>query len=308
MTALAAPVFAADPVTLDGDVAIKFARQRVEGEPSVSGPVYTLRLNGEADLGSGWSLYARLGAQYAKRPSLGDYDTDVVYGEDEKTVATLDMFGLKYKKGGFEYKFGRQDLGVGATSLLYSRADSNIGHRNFVDGLTISGKTGVVDLNAVVAKEDSAGSDDNRIYAVHAGLQPTEAFNYGVTLGRYDNKLADVDDTNHWAVDAGYKLGKHSLTAEYAKSDKNEANKAYAATWNYGFDKKAAVYLTSFRVEANADMGGQSDFDNDNKGLYYGATYQFNDNDGIEVVYKDQKTIEDGKKNNKLEATFTHSF
>lgn len=61
--------------------------------------------------------------------------------------------------------------------------------------------------------------------------------------------------TNHWAIDGTYKIGKNTFTAEYTKSTANNAGKAYAARWNYGFDDKTAVQITGFRVEANGDMG-----------------------------------------------------
>jgi hypothetical protein len=50
---------------------------------TVSGSVYTLKLLGEAGLGGGWSLYARLGAQSVTNPSLTDFNTGAgVYGEN----------------------------------------------------------------------------------------------------------------------------------------------------------------------------------------------------------------------------------
>lgn len=306
--ALSSSALAAEAVTWSGDVAAKYQRDKEEGGERVAGSLYTLRLKGEIDLNSAWSLYARLGMQRAHNPSQADYAADgSVYGEDDKSVAALDQVGVKYKSGAFEYKLGRQDVGVGALSLLYSRSDSNIGKRAFVDGLTVSGKSGLADISAVIAKEDNADKDNN-LYAIRAGFQPTERFNYGATLAYYDNKAAGAESTNHWAVDGGYKLGKHSWTAEYAQSDSGTLNKAYAVKWDYDFNGKAALYVTNFKVQANADMGGQSDFDNNNKGIHYGMTYQLNKNDGIEFVYKDQKTVDTNVKNSSLEATFTHSF
>jgi len=61
-------------------------------------------------------------------------------------------------------------------------------------------------------------------------------------------------------------------------------------------------------------MGQQSDFDNNNRGFYYGITHQLTKNDSVEVVYKDQKTLRDaedapsGSHNTKIEATLTHAF
>ncbi len=297
---------AAEPVKLSGDTSIKYERDT--GDDAASGTMYSFRLMAEKELGAGWALYARLGGQYATQPSLSDYNTDpAAYGPDKKSVMALDEFGLTYKKNGLVYKLGRQDVTVGTTALLYSRPDTNIGRHGLVDGLAVSGTAGVVELTGLAAREDNPGSaEDNKVYAFRTGYNPTDNLNVGLTLGRYQDN--DNGNTNHWAVDGTYKFGKNSLTAEYAKSNSNTDNKAYAIICNHAFDDKAAVYVTGFRVETNGDMGKQSDFDNDNKGVYYGLTYQLNEVDSLEVVYKDQKTISGGQKNTKLEATFSHSF
>lgn len=299
-------VASAEPVKVTGEVSVKYERDTAVGDPTTSGTMSTLKLRAETELGAGWSLYARLGAQYATQPSLADFNTAAeVYGADKKAVVTLDQFGLTYKADKLSYKLGRQDAKVGTTALLYSRPDTNIGKKAFVDGLSVSGTTGVIDVSALLAREDNAaGNPKNKVYAIRAGYNPMESLNWGLTLGRYSSDAS----TNHWAVDGTYKLGKSSLTAEYTKSSSNADNKAYATTLNYGFDAKTAVYITGFRVEANGDMGGQSDFDNGNKGIYYGLTYKLSDTTGLEIVYKDQKVISSGQKNTKLEATFTQTF
>ncbi len=314
-----APTAFADPIQLSGDISVKYEKDTFDGEHDVSGTMSTFRLMAEKDLGAGWSLYARFGAQHANQPGLADYLADgSVYPEDRKTVGTLDLFGLNYKSGNMTYKMGRQDLTIGTTALLYSRSDSNIGKHNFVDGISAAGKMGIMDVTAVIAQEDNAGSEDNKLCAVRTGYSPNESVNYGITLGRYtykhktslddDGNVVNNVDTNNIAVDGTYKFGRNTLTAELAKSNSNNDNKAYAATWNYGFNDKTAVYITGFRVESHADMGQQSDFDNDNRGIYYGVTHQLNKADSLEVVYKQQKTISGGEDNSKLEATFTHSF
>ncbi|MDR3563957.1 MAG: hypothetical protein P4N59_21325 [Negativicutes bacterium] len=302
---LTSGVFAAEAVKLTGDFSVKYEKDTTEGSAAVSGSMYTFRLKGESDLGDGWTLYARLGAQYATQPTLADFNTSA-YPVDKKSVAAIDQFGLTYKIDSLVYKLGRQEAAVGTTSLLYSRPETNIGKKGFVDGLSVSGTAGAVDITALIAKEDNFGSQDNKLYAFRAGYSPTQSLNWGLTLGRYQDNVNG--STNHWAVNGSYKFDKSSLTAEYAKSSSNADNKAYAATWNYGLDDKVAIYITAFKVETNGDMGKQSDFDNDNRGLYYGLTYKLSDADGLELVYKDQKTISGSQKNTKLEATYTRSF
>ena len=303
---LGAPAAHAEPVKLSGEVSVKYERDTASGTEAASAGIYTFKLLGEAELGSGWSLYARLGAQGLSKPGFGDFSTDA-YGTEKKSVAELDQFGLIRKSEKLTYKLGRQDVAVGATALLYSRPDSNIGKNGFVDGLTVSGTVGATELSVLAAREDNpAGFERNKVYAVRAGYSPQENLNLGLTLGRYQDSANG--STNHWAVDGALKFAKNTLTAEYTKSNRGADNKAYALSWSHDFDDKTAAFITGFRVEQSGDMGGQSDFDNGNRGVHYGLIHKFSDTYGLEVVYKDQKVIADGSKNTKLEATLSYSF
>jgi len=301
------PVVMAGPVNMTGDISVTYERDTGDGVAASSSMIYTTKLMGEADFGAGWSGYVRLGAQHLTNSGFGDFNTNPGgYDPDKKSVIALDQFGLLYKVDTLVYKLGRQDVGVGKTALLYSRADSNIGKRNFVDGLTVTGTVGVTEISALVAQEDNADNFDNKIYAIRAGYSPREDLNWGLTLGRYQGP--SIESTNHWAVDGTYKFGKNSLTAEFTSSSSSVDNTAYATTWNYGFNDKTAFYITGFKVESNGDMGQQSDFDNGNQGFHYGITHTLSDADSLEVVYKAQKTISDGQHNKVLEATFSHGF
>ncbi len=302
-----APVALAAPVKLSGDVAVKYQRDTADGDPATSGSIYTLKLLGEAGLGGGWSLYARLGAQSVTNPLLADFNiAPEVYGENKKSVVALDQFGLNYKTDKLTYKLGRQDVAVGVTTLLYHRPDTNIGKKVFVDGLTVAGAVGAVDIAALAAQEDNAaGSYKSKIYALRTGFKPTESFNWGVTLGRFQG---ETESTNHWAVDGTYKFGKSSLTAEYTKASSNIANKAYAIVLGYDFDDKTSASITGFRVEEFGSMGGQSEYDANNRGIHYAINRKLSDNAGLELVFKDQKTISGGQKNTSFEATVSYSF
>lgn len=206
------PVVDASPINLNGEVSLKYERDTVEGSPNTSGTMYNLKLNAEQDLGAGWSIYARLGAQYATDPSFGDYNLDA-YRADKKSVVAFDQFGVSYKGEKMVYKLGRQDAAVGTTALLYSRPDSNVGKHNFVDGLTVTGSVGSIEVSALVAKEDNLGSQDNKIYAIRTGYSPNDRLSWGLSLGRYQDSVNE--STNHWAVDGTYKVGKSSFAVEY---------------------------------------------------------------------------------------------
>jgi len=296
-------------VKFSGDVSVKYQKETVDGADDASANIATLKVLGEADLGSNWSFYTRLGGQRISNSDIeGDFNP-AAYSEGKRSVLTFDQFGFTHAGKDFTYKIGRQDVTIGTTALLYARTDSNVGKHNFVDGITATGKSGIVDLALVAAQEDNAGDKaDSRVYALRAGYSPSERLNYGVTLGRFQDRNVGGESTNHWAVDSTYTLGKSSLTGEYTKSNSDSNNKAYAASLGYDFDGKNAVSFTYFRVEDFGSMDQQSDFDAGNRGIHYGVTHQFDATTGLELVYKDQKTISDKIKNTSFEATVTYSF
>lgn len=295
----------ATPVQATGDVSVKYERDTAAGEPDQSGMIYTLKLMGEAGLGlPGWSLYARLGVQSLSRPWLEDFNREY-YGADDKEVAAIDQFGVIYKDKTLTYKLGRQDAVVGTSALLYCRVDG-VGKKTFVDGLSVAGTLGAAEISALLAREDNpAGTPKNKIYAVRTGFSPEENFNWGITLGRYD---ADEDGTNHWAIDGTVKFDRSSLTGEYTQSNSDTANQAYAIAWNYDADAKTSFSITNFRVEEHGDMGGNSDFDNGNRGWCYSLTHNLRDDASLEIEYSDQREINSGAKNTSLEASLTYSF
>lgn len=302
---MASNAFAAKPVQFEGDVSVKYEKDTAAGQDDLSGVVSTFRLKAETDLGFNWSLYTRLGAQYTSQAGIYDLNPDK-YGENKKGALAIDQFGFNYRNDKLAYKLGRQDVTVGTTALLYSRPDSNIGKKFFVDGLTVNGTVGKTDIAAVAAREDNpSGFDNNKLYAVHAGYSPSDSFNWGLTWGRY--QAADAN-TNHWGADGTYHYGKSSLTAEFAKSNSNDKNKAHAVTLNYAFNDRTSAYITGFRVEENASMGQQSDFDYGQHGIHYGISHSLSDHDSLEMVYKDQKVIEDGTKDTSFELSYTRSF
>jgi len=299
------PAVQAAPVRISGDVSIKYEADAFEGAATEAGLRYTLTLKGEKEIGKGLSLYGRLGVQYAGNSSLGDYDPDR-YGQDTKTVAGIDQFGMIFRSGKLQYKLGRQDIGVGVTTLLYNRPETNIGAGAFVDGLSVSGSIGAFDMNAIVARENNIGSSNNSLYAVRAGYNLSKQTSAGATLAQYQTFGAET--SRHLAVDGTVALGKHSLTAEYTQSSCRAKNKAHAIIWNYKFNDRTALYVTNFRVEANGDMGRQSEYDNNNRGFHYGFTHAFDDKLSLEVVYKDQVALADNTKNPKVEITLKNSF
>ena len=301
-----APVALADPVELSGELSMKHQRDHTDGESAEHGTVLTLTMDAKAKVSENVFLYTRLGAQNVSNTKLADFISPP-YSSDKKTVVALDQFGVIWNQDEVAYKLGRQDVTVGSTALLYSKPSSNIGKNAFADGLSINSTVGSTEIAAFFGKEDNYDTANNQLYAMRAAYSPNNTWTYGATLARYNNKEAD-ESTNHWAIDSTYKYGKHNLTAEFTESSINRLNKAYAAAWNYDFDDKVAASITGFRVEEKADMGGNSDFDNGNRGIHYGITYKIDDALSFEGIYKDQKEISSGLKNNSTELTLHYTF
>ncbi len=299
-----APATAA-PLEINGAATIRYEADSAGNAPTEGGTTYTITLRGEQPIAKNLSLFARLGAQYASNPGLADFNP-AFHGQNTKAVATIDQFGLIYKPNKQRFSLGRQEAIVGNMALLYSRSETNIGKGAFVDGFSFNGSIGAIDISAIAARENNLWVTNNSLYALRGGYNLSPSLNMGFTWAQY--KYHDANTTHHWATDATATLGKSTVMAEYAQSNSNNENKAYALTWSYNFNEKTALYMTNFRVDANADMGRQSDYDNNNRGFYYGVTHALNDDLSIELIYKDQVLLNDESKNSKIEIWLKNKF
>lgn len=298
------PALAA-PLEISGNVTIKYEADSAANMPTQAGTMYTLTLRGEQKLSPNFSVFARLGAQYATNPVLADFD-QTTYFDSTKAVVAIDQYGFIYKPGSWTLTLGRQEAIIGTTALLYQRHAENIGKNAFVEGLSVNGKIGAVEVSAIAARENNLWLANNSLYAIRGGVDLAKNLAAGLTLARY--KYYGGDASNHWALDTTAKFGKSTFIAEYTQSSLAADNSAYALTWNYDFNGKTALYVTKFRVGANGDMGGQGEFDNNNRGFYYGLMHAFNDRLSLEVVYKDQVLMSDSSKNSKWEVFLRNSF
>jgi hypothetical protein len=301
---LAAPATAA-PLAISGNATIKYEADSAANTPTEAGTMYTITLRGEQKLSPNFSVFARLGAQYATNPVLADFN-QTAYVENIKAVVSIDQYGFIFKPGNWTVTLGRQEAIVGVTALLYERHAENIGANAFVEGLAVRGKIGAVDISALAARENNLWLANNSLYALRSGLDLSKNLAAGLTLASY--KYYGGNASNHWALDVTATCGKNTVTAEYTQSNLRSDNSAYALTWNYDFTEKTALYITKFRVGANGDMGGQGEFDNNNRGFYYGLTHAFNDRLSLEIVYKDQFLMSDRSRNSKWEVFLRNSF
>lgn len=302
---IAGSAFAA-PITFDGMVSIQYRENTYSNAPDFNNTITKFVLNGKAPaFGDNVDLYFRLGAEKVSEAGSGR-DFVQFPGSDTKSAFALDQFGFVYKNAGWNYKIGRQDTTLGATALLYNN-DFFVGKHIFNDGITITGKSGVTDLKVVAVQEERyADSSDNKLYALAASYKPADKWTLGATVARYDMVAGAA--SNHYAVNVGYDCGKASFFGEYAKSDADVSNKAYDFGMSYSFDKKNAAYAIYHRTEANGDIGGMTDFDNGEKGMYYGFNHKFDKTTTLKFFYKDNTSIANSNDNTSFRTTLVYSF
>ena len=298
MTALAAPV------QVDGEIEMQYSQEN--GTAKNDGGRFTLKLNAKTNVAKNLDLYGRFAAQGITQENFRNDFRNTgagAYSQDTKSMMEFDQFGFLYENAGVNYKLGRQGGTIGATALLYS-TEGYVGRDMMADGITIKGKSGVTDFSVTALKE--VYNDSNKAYAVSASYKPAKDWTLGATLARYDAAAAD---RNYWAVNTGYEMGKANFTAEYAKSNASDANKAYDLGVSYAFDKKLSASATYYRVENNADMGGWTDFDQNMKGFYYGLNYKPDAKTAFKLLFKDIEQIDNSAvKSKQFRATVSYLF
>ncbi len=302
MIAMPTTAALAAPVQMDGELEMQYSQDNATKK---DGGRFTLKLNAKTNVAKNLDFYGRFAAQgITEQEFRNDFRIDAgAYSKDTKSMAEVDQFGFLYSNAGVNYKLGRQGGTIGATALLYS-TEGYVGRDMMADGITIKAKSGVTDLSVTALKE--VYGDSNKAYAVSGSYKPAKDWTLGATLARYDQVQRD---RNYWAVNTGYELGKANFTAEYAKSNSGDANKAYDLGVSYAFDKKLSASATYYRVENNGDMGGWTDFDPNMKGFYYGLNYKPDAKTAFKLLFKDIEQIDNSAvKSKQFRATISYLF
>lgn len=302
MIAMPTTAALAAPVQMDGELEMQYSQDNATKK---DGGRFTLKLNAKTNVAKNLDFYGRFAAQgITEQEFRNDFRIDAgAYSKDTKSMAEVDQFGFLYSNAGVNYKLGRQGGTIGATALLYS-TEGYVGRDMMADGITIKAKSGVTDLSVTALKE--VYGDSNKAYAVSGSYKPAKDWTLGATLARYDQVQRD---RNYWAVNTGYEMGKANFTAEYAKSNSGDANKAYDLGVSYAFDKKLSASATYYRVENNGDMGGWTDFDPNMKGFYYGLNYKPDAKTAFKLLFKDIEQIDNSAvKSKQFRATISYLF
>lgn len=303
MIAMPTTAALAAPVQLDGEIEMQYSQEN--GTDKKDGGRFTLKLNAKTNVAKNLDMYGRFAAQGITQEGFrNDFRTGTgAYAADTKSMMEIDQFGFLYSNAGVNYKLGRQGGTIGATALLYS-TEGYVGRDIMADGISIKAKSGVTDLSVTALKE--VYGDSNKAYGVSASYKPAKDWTLGATLARYDEAQ---EDRNYWAVNTGYELGKAAFAVEYAKSNANTNNKAYDLGVNYAFDKKLSAFVSYYRVEDKADMGGWTDFDPNMKGFYYGVNYKPDSKTALKLFYKDiEKITDSATKSKQFRATVSYLF
>lgn len=304
-TALTTSAAFAQPVELSGSVNVHYRwNDDPDGVERDGGKLY-FYLNARGELVEDVDFFARLAAQKLTGDRIGaDFETGK-YGNE---VITLDRFGLEFQGKGFTYAVGRQGATIGATGLLYSTESYMGSDMGALDGIKITGKSGVTDLKFIAGRQWNTEKEDDKVYALQASYSPAENWTLGATIAKYEDENNKNKDTNNWAVNVGYTVGKAGLFAEYGKSDADAEDTAYVFGVDYTFDAKNSAYVLYSKVEKNADMGGMTDFDNNGKGIYIGYAYQIDKDTTLSLFYKDMEEVDGGNDYNSFRTTVTYKF
>lgn len=302
-TVMSSNMAMANPVELDGKIAVQYRSNTYEDAQDRDGGKFTFTLNALSKLDEHFDAYARIGAQYLTNKGFGaDFSDTSKSGE-----GSVDQFGFIYKNAGASYKVGRQAVTLGETAVLYNTA-AYIGDDMMSDGVTATLKSGATDLKLVAVQEDRVADQDNKLYAVQASYKLSDRWKVGGVLAKYDYESSSKEDTNHWAVNAGYALGKAGLVGEYTQSDADTQNVAHAYGVTYDFDAKNSAYAFAHYTAANGDIGGWTDFDNGEKGMYYGVDHKLSKDKTLSLFFKDNKNITTDKANTSFRVTLTYTF
>ena len=314
ITLSAASVFAAPNVETNGDIKLHYRwnTSDIPADDDKEGGKFWLRLNVKAQLDDKTDAYVRFAYQKLTADYIGADFNQEYPNYDKDSATSLDRFGVVYKDKGWTYNVGRQGATIGGVATLFS-TEGYMGIRmGAVEGVSITGKSGSTDIKFIGGRLwDDRSANKDKIYALQASYSPAKDLTVGAVLGKYNYADATKEDTNHWAVNTAYTVGKATYLAEYAKSNAKDSDTAYVFGATYAFDKKNSAYAFYSRVEANGDMGGWTDFDNNQKGLYLGYDYVIDKDTTFSLFYKDMTYIsglDKGKDNTSFRTTVTYKF
>ncbi|WP_312420576.1 porin [Anaerospora hongkongensis] len=302
----------ANGVEFNGGISYQFRQNTKDGADDATGTRFNFILNGTApEVSKNIDLYFRIAGQ--RTNGIDGWRDFEVKNENvsDTSVFALDQFGFNYKNAGWNYKVGRQTSFIGATGILYDDTAA-FGKHIFGDGITITGQTGAVDVKLSAVEFDFLNGANPKLYSASASYKANKDLTVG---GTFAKETGIGDDLNIWTVNAGYNINDRlNVYGEYAKSNADHYDTAYAIGGSYNLDKKNTLWAVYSRVEEGASFYSQptdnqsSTFDAGGKGMYYGVDHKFDKTTSLSFFYKDMTNIDKGTDSTSFRTTVSYKF
>lgn len=247
-------------VKIDGSLTLQYRTDDFDTAQAQHDYKSIFFLNAASDLTKNLGVYARFSyegfANTADRefPQARDYNFNIS-GAD----GVIDSYGLKYKNAGLNYTVGAQPLSFGMTGIMYD--DHFVGKNAIPYAISTKGKVGATDFQAVIAKTNYQGIDNDKIYEIQGNYAINNKASVGaayaaVQYGKDNPKIAaDMKNNtiNYYTLNTTYKLADNlSFTGEYLKSTASQDNQGYYAGLTYKPNKKDTIGAAYWRIEDQA--------------------------------------------------------
>lgn len=183
-------------------------------------------------------------------------------GEDVRSTAEFDHFGVKAKYNDWTFSIGRQPLTLGLGTQLDIGSDAS-GANNFFDGVVAATKLGKADVRLFGGRNTSNIAGLTKVqnplnvwYGLDVNVKPDDKVSFGLVYARQKPDPAGAVQVNRWAFNTAYTFDdKLSLSAEYARSSLHSKNSGYIVAANYALSPKSSLALQYNHVQENAVDG-----------------------------------------------------
>lgn len=200
-----------------------------------------------------WQSRVRFGIQYKMDQDstfFARFSNRSNFGEQSDTHGNVDQYGVKLNAGSWKFVVGRQDVLLGQGLILGTGSDASSIDNKF-DGLVASTTAGTWTFNVVGGKTTNDISLTKEWYGADATTKIGDKTTLGVAYA-HSNNNGGTDKRNVWGVNTSIAAGSNfKLNAEWAKSDKNNDNKAYFVGGTFSFNKDSFTVQYN-NVEANS--------------------------------------------------------
>lgn len=241
-------------------------------------------------------------------------------GEDVRSTAEFDHFGVRAKYEDWTFSIGRQPLTLGLGTQLDIGSDA-AGANNFFDGVVAATKLGKADIRLFGGKNTSniagltkAQNPLNVWYGLDVNVKPDSKVALGLVYARQKPDPAGSIQVNRWAVNTVYNFtDKFAVSGEYARSSLAGNNSGYIVAGSYALSPKSSLSLQYNHVRENAVDGFNGGIGNgpyplkgaDLPGGYKGYTLTYNQNLtkslSFQIIYMDLKALAAGATGNAQE-------